>query len=253
MVTLKKLKALAPFCKIVGDETRGWRATSAVTHALESAARNFAVKWWGLWPIDCFVVMPDHIHLLIRIKDTGDQMALGSIVNHLMRAFARAYWAALSASRGMPEPNTSRASGGGASCSGGPVRHIFEKDWHDWIVLKRGQLAAFTRYIRENPKRAWLRQANRQFFGKVNEIDFLGRKWFLYGNAAILNLPVLKPFKCSRKLVEGDERWLGFLAEAERRQPSNAELYARCHEMGDLVVEGLGNENNIEYDKHQII
>ena len=32
--------------------------------------------------------------------------------------------------------------------------HPFERDWHDWIVKKEGQLAAFTRYIRENPYRA---------------------------------------------------------------------------------------------------
>ena len=43
--------------------------------------------------------------------------------------------------------------------------HPFERDWHDWIVKKDGQLAAFTRYIRENPYRAWLRRQNRQYFG----------------------------------------------------------------------------------------
>jgi hypothetical protein len=36
--------------------------------------------------------MPDHIHLLIRIKDTGDQMPLGSYVYQLMKALAVEYW-----------------------------------------------------------------------------------------------------------------------------------------------------------------
>lgn len=56
-------------------------------------------------------------------------------------------------------------------------QHLFEFDWHDWIVKRDGQLAAFTRYIRENAERSWLRKSHREYFQCVSEIDFLGRKW----------------------------------------------------------------------------
>lgn len=75
----------------------------------------------------------------------------------------------------------------------GGVRPVFARDWHDWIVKKDGQLAAFTRYIRENPERAWLRQQNRQYFGRVAKARFLGRDWFAYGNLAIAECARIGP------------------------------------------------------------
>ena len=70
-----------------------------------------------------------------------------------------------------------------------------------------GELVAFTRYICENSARSWLRKSHREYFQRVNEILFLGRKWYGYGNAELLKLPVLEPFRCSRKWAEGGEEW----------------------------------------------
>ena len=115
MVTLKRLPELAAFSRISDEaEPQGGCRTgpppqngpapqnaqgrpcylieNEITKAFARVIREFAAKWWGLWPIDCFVIMPDHIHLLIRIKDTGDQMPLGSYVYQLMKALAAEYW-----------------------------------------------------------------------------------------------------------------------------------------------------------------
>ncbi len=85
---------------------------------------------------------------------------------------------------------------------------VFERDWHDWIVKKDGQLAAFTRYIRENPERSWFRQQNWQYFGTVRKVSFLGREWYAYGNLAILELPVLIAVKGHRATKPGSARGL---------------------------------------------
>ena len=173
-------------------------------------------------------------------------------------------------------------------------------------MKKEGQLAAFTRYIRENPERAWLRRQNRQYFGKVRKVSFLGREWFAYGNLAILDLPMLMAVKGHRATKPGTPEWNALVESCSRigpggagvgtfmsplekecgnaiakaggkwivlspegfgerwhpprekerfcaegrmlflslwpsmeRQPQRAELYQRCHEMGDIVVEGL--------------
>ena len=196
---------------------------------------------------------------------------------------------------------------GMGAASSAPIPPVFERAWHDWIVKKDGQLAAFTRYIRENPERAWLRRVNRQYFGKVRKASFLGREWFAYGNLAILDLPMLIAVKghratkpgmpewnvlvdscarigpggagvgtfmsplekeCGNAIAKAGGKWIvlspegfherwhpprekeRFCAEGRMlflslwppmdRQPQNAELYQRCHEMGDIVVEGLG-------------
>lgn len=104
----------------------------------------------------------------------------------------------------------------------GGVRPVFARDWHDWIVKKDGQLAAFTRYIRENPERAWLRQQNRQYFGRVAKARFLGRDWFAYGNLAILDLPVLKAVKGHRSTKPDSPEWAALVAECARIGPGGA-------------------------------
>ena len=99
---------------------------------------------------------------------------------------------------------------------------VFELDWHDWIVMKPGQLDAFSRYIRENPRRAWLRRENRQFFTRPGKMTYAGREWFSYGNPALLDLPVLEPFRCSRSWPENGPEWRETLARANRIGPGGA-------------------------------
>ena len=212
------------------------------------------------------------------------------------------------AQSGAKQGATAEQGGAKDACgaSGRSVAPIFSRDWHDWIVKSDGQLDAFITYIRENPARSWLRKSHREYFQRVNEIDFLGRKWYGYGNAALLGLPVLEPFRCSRKWAEGGPEWCEAVARASRlgpggagvstfmspcekacghalglaggrwivlspegfgerwhpsrqyerfcaegrmlflslwpamtREPTKAELYDRCHLMGDVIVDGL--------------
>ena len=77
---------------------------------------GFVAKWRCLAPIDCFVIMPDHIHLLIRILDTGDQLPLGSYVHKLMRALAFEYWRVT----GHPPQGS---CGGGCGATGRPAQN----------------------------------------------------------------------------------------------------------------------------------
>lgn len=307
MVTLKRLDGLLPLSAIVAP---GRCQMSAITRAFVHVIRCLHEQVTGLCPIECFTVMPDHLHLLIKIagevegktlsfRSTGK--TLGFYVEELSAALSRAYWEVCAkagdvrAKRLVLEARETNR-----------FAPVFSPDWHDWIVKCEGQLAEFTRYIRENPGRSWLRASHREYFQRVNEVEFLGRKWYGYGNAALLKLPVLEPMRYSRKLVEGGAEWNAAVARAERigpggagvgtfmspcekacghalglaggrwvvlspegfgerwhpgrqyerfcaegrmlflslwpamaREPTRAELYARCHQMGDIVVEGL--------------
>ena len=100
MVTLKRRKGLRPFCEITKvkeppKDAKGrprYLIANELTEAFSRVISEFHTKWWGIWPIECFIIMPDHLHLLIHIKDTGDQMALGKYVYQLMKALAVEYW-----------------------------------------------------------------------------------------------------------------------------------------------------------------
>ena len=245
MVTLKKLPDIGEFSRILASDdppsdNRYIEQTSIHT-AFSRIIRTFAGKWRGIAPIECFAIMPDHIHLLLKIEDTPDRLALGKYVYQIEKALAREYWelrahgSARAKLSGAAEPADGSALAPlraaqerllhGASPSAprpGPPAPIFEREWHDWIVKKDGQLAAFTRYIRENGMRAWRRQRNRRFFTTVRDIDFAGRTWHAYGNAELLDLPVLEPFRCSRSWAEGGPEWSEAIGRAERTGPGGA-------------------------------
>jgi len=303
MVTLKRNEGLEAFSEIVAP---GECLLNAITRSFVGVIRGFHEVWRCIEPITCFSVMPDHIHLLIKIRNVENRVTLPKIVWQLKRHLERAYWEVAGGAAASSTLTAGDAKSGAASRADG--FHVFEQKWHDWIVKTDGQLAAFTRYIRENPRRHWIRASHRENFRRVGELKFLGRKWFGYGNAAILDLPVIEPFRCSRKWREGGEEWQEAIARAERigpggagigtfmspcekacgnaiakaggrlivlspegfgerwhpsrklegfcaegrmlflslypemaRQPTRKELYDRCHEMGDVVVEGLCN------------
>ena len=242
MVTLKKLPGIGEFSRIIASDDppsdNRYLEPTPIHTAFSRIIRGFAGKWRGIAPIECFAIMPDHIHLLLKIEDTPDRLALGKYVYQIEKALAREYWDRT----GSPEPDgtgpatLAGAAGaeeaeGGESVAGavpsapdpaGPPPPIFAREWHDWIVKKDGQLAAFTRYIRENGMRAWRRQRNRRYFTTVRDIVFAGRTWHAYGNAELLDLPVLEPFRCSRSWAEGGPEWSEALARAERTGPGGA-------------------------------
>ena len=234
MVTLKRLKGLAAFSEI---GPKGL-VENELTRAFAAVIRAFPTQWRCCEEISPFAIMPDHLHLLIKIRATPDRVALGVLVNQLAKALRTVYWQVIAADATMgrtPTPGHSAEKkpgligdagqierGGSAGCASAQPRDIFEHDWHDWIVKKEGQLAAFRRYIRENAARARERRAHAQYFGRVSEVAFLGRRWFAYGNHALLDLPVLMPFKGHRATAEGSHEWNALLTEAERIGPSEA-------------------------------
>ncbi len=232
MVTLKKRPGVPDFSTLAPSgappprDDRGrecWLLANGITRAFARTIRGFAGKWRGIAPIEHFIVMPDHLHLLLKIEETPDRLPLGTYVFQLEKALAKALWEVVGKGGGTvaAPPNTDAAP---ASVSGraATVPPVFERTWHDWIVMKRGQLAAFTRYIRENPKRAWLRRENRQFFTRPGTLAFAGRHWFSYGNPALLALPVLEPFRCSRSWTADGPEWREALSRAARTGPGGA-------------------------------
>ncbi len=309
MVTLKRLaggeafSAVSPGGELVANE---------ITRAFRGIFAAFAAKWRCVESLTPYVIMPDHIHFLVKLKKADRQLSLTRLVSILRRDLTRAYWGALerapaklqtAAALVWPDRAPARSPAPAAAAAPAPLPPVFERDWHDWIVMRKGQLAAFNRYIVENPSRAALRRANARYFRRVGKVSFLGREWFAYGNPALLDLPALIPLKGHRATRPNTPEWNALLATASRigpggagvstfmsplekacgnaiaraggawvvlspegfsprwhpprqkepfcargrmlylslyeattREPTNAELYARCHEMVDLAL-----------------
>lgn len=221
MVTIKGAQSAPGKTAFSRISEKGEIVPTAVTMAFERVIRRFHEKWYCIEPIRYFVIMPDHLHLIIRMRgDVEKRVSLSVVVRQLMKELAR--------SVGESSLGTMRQNPG-CDCKiakpvlqGSLCEPIFEFEWHDWIVKKEGQLAAFRRYIAENPARAWARHANRRFFTTVKSVSFAGREWKAYGNLAILDLPVIEPFKCSRKWAKDGEEWREAIGRAERIGPGGA-------------------------------
>lgn len=203
LVTLKCKRGRQALSEIVAP---GRCKLNATTRAFVNCIRNFHLGCRAIEPIECFSVMPDHVHLLIKIKEEnlrgttqGERMRLETIVSLLMQALEGLY-----------------------AETTGAREEVFEVSWHDWIVAREGQLKAFTRYVRENPKRAWVRRENRGFFSQVRNVRFAGREWFAYGNTALLELPVVEGFRCSRRWEPEGAEWREAVTRAERIGPGGA-------------------------------
>lgn len=245
MVTLKRLPGRQALSAIVEP---GRCEMNPTTRAFVNCIRNFHLGCAAIEPIECFSVMPDHLHLLVKIREQIGARLVGDPAPAGGAAGGAACGAAAGAACG-----AAAGAAGGAACGASPTsraptplrletivellmqalegryrettgirEQVFAAAWHDWIVAARGQLAAFTRYIRENPKRWWLRHVNRRYFTQVGRLLLGGREWFAYGNPALLERPVIEPFQCSRKWAKDGAEWLGALARAERLGPGGA-------------------------------
>ena len=304
MVTLKREAGFPPFSQVIGDAARHYLEPSELTWLFANIIKTFHSTWFCIEPITCFSIMPDHIHLLIKLRATEPRVSLAVIVRMLMRTLEKAFFAWHA---GHAEELRGEGKRGAVARSAG--QHLFAFEWHDWIVARDDHLAAFTRYIRENPARSWLRRQHAAYFQRVNALSFLGRTWYGYGNPELLKLPVLEPFRCSRHWSEESPEWRAALARAQRlgpgcagvstfmspcekacghalglaggrwvvlspegfgerwhptrlherfcaqgrmlylslwpamaREPTKAELYHRCHEMGDCIMAGLAEQ-----------
>lgn len=315
MVTAQRLEGFQPLSSIVAP---GRCQMSDITKAFVYVLRHYHERVPAIEPIECFSIMPDHLHMLIKIAGQCESgtlnfssagIPLPLIVEGILAALSRAYWEVL-AKAGNPEAKLV-VSASRQKTKSFAFPPVFAPAWHDWIVKKEEQLAAFTRYIRENPERSWRRKTHRVYFQRVSEIAFLGRKWYGYGNDQLLGLPYLMPMIYSRQIKDFMPEWSAAVEAAGRigpggagvgtfmsplekacghaiglaggrwvvlspegfserwhpgrkyephcadgrmlflslypamdREPTDAELYRRCHEMGAIVTQGLSHTIN---------
>ena len=237
MVTLKRTKGQKDFSVLKESYEQ-----NTITRLFTDIIKTFHETWRCIEPISCFSIMPDHIHLLIKIKQVDDRVSLPVIVRLLARKLEKAYFSLGGASSGktLTVEKVSIDDGKSFAVDRSADQHLFEFEWHDWIVKREGQLETFTRYIRENPERAILRKANRKFFGKVRKVSFIGREWFAYGNLELLKLPGLIAIKGHRATKENSADWKRAIEYASRIGPGGAGVSTFMSPLEKAAANALG-------------
>lgn len=219
-----------PFSAISPD---GRIVPNAITEAFEKEIASLPQQWPYVESLSPHVIMPDHLHLMVKLGRPGAApAALGTVIAQLKKRLREAYWGVVGGAAGAALQDQGFARAAPAAS----LPPIFAPDFHDWIVKKDGQLEAFRRYILENPERSARRRANRQYFTQARQIEWRGATYWAYGNEALLDLPVIVAIKGHRKPAgaagaalqdlgasaapRGTRDWL--LAAAERIGPGGA-------------------------------
>lgn len=124
-----------------------------------------------------YVVMPDHVHILLRIHDR-----LPKHIGQYVRWFKYqcSNLAALPASKG---------------------HTLFASEYHDRLLTRRGQLAHMARYILDNPRRLALKRANKDLFRIRQHVKIGGIFCTVLGNIFLAEHPQCQVLQCSRKLT----------------------------------------------------
>ena len=145
-----------------------------------------------------YVIMPDHVHILLRVHDR-----LPKHIGQYIAWFKIKCTDACSALTGGPVSGTMRP---------------FAPDYHDRILKGKNQLSHMVRYIQDNPRRLALKRANKELFRIQQDIPLNGIACTTLGNMFLADYPLKQVVQCSRRMTQAeiDELKAQCLAQAEQ-------------------------------------
>lgn len=181
---------------------------------------NMLPKHYPQVQIIQYMVMPDHVHLILRVKERlPETFPLGNIVAAWKHACGKAF-AAMSApscdlkaatpdggqvaSVAIADMVSSRPSGKEAFRSPS-YRRLFSEGFNDSILTGKGQLQHMIAYVRDNPRRLLLKRQYSPFFTIRRGITVVGQTFDAVGNMALLQRPLLA-VHCRRRWTEGEQQ-----------------------------------------------
>lgn len=169
-----------------------------------------------------YVVMPDHLHILIRIKSTLERH-LGRVVGGFMGGCTT-----VARKAGLIAREDS----------------LFTEKFHDRIVCRAGQIARLVNYINDNPRRMLIKRMHPELFRRYLHIRIGEREYAAYGNIFLLKHFDLLPVRIHRRWSPGefDEYERGCMAQIENGAvPVSPFIHRREKTIRDKTVDCGGS------------
>ena len=172
-------------------------------------------------------VMPDHLHVVIQVLEPMPK-SIGEVVRSFKSActswFKREYFCSGNNARGVQELDgeMDRQTRGVQEMEGrlvqfcrifatcGSIWEYMPAGYHERILHCDGQLDRMIRYVKDNPRRLWLKRHNPQLFRLRNDllwvftdVDGNSRTWKFraLGNMFLLDFPQKQHIQCSRSVT----------------------------------------------------
>lgn len=129
-----------------------------------------------------YVIMPDHVHILLRVHDR--------LPKHIGQYIA---WFKI------------KCTDACSALTGGPVSETmrpFAPEYHDRLLKGKNQLSHLVRYIQDNPRRLALKRANKDLF-RIRQNQLIGTiQCTVLGNIFLIEHPLRQVLQCSRRLTQ---------------------------------------------------
>lgn len=176
-------------------------------------------------------IMPDHIHLLVRVSGTmAEGKHLGMVIRGFKTGCTRAWWRwqdetglggetpNTAAKRGEATSTAATLGGEAPSTAAGTAQGtvadvpkasplgkeglrpvLFERGYHDRIINRPGMLENIKRYMEENPLRARIREECPQLMERQLHLWIGRREYAAFGNLFLLKYPIKEQVFFHRK------------------------------------------------------
>lgn len=174
MITMSKREEIPFFSKLLVNKNfiEPAKLVSAKYNPLGHVIRKSFDDFKGKYPkigIAQHVIMPDHIHFILQIKERLEEH-LGRYIGRLRfmikdRAISEGW---------VPVETPS----------------LFKKGYNDQFLNEKRSLKVLINYVRENPYRLWVKKTNPSFFS-LKEIVINGEVCRIYGNEELLKHPFI--------------------------------------------------------------
>ena len=162
--------------------------TIALTPVGELVAKEIenipSYKQAGNIEIYRYVIMPDHIHILLRIHER-----LPKHLGQYIRWFKRMCTVCCQ-QLGVIPPSTHET--------------LFAPEYHTRTLSGRGQLNHMARYIADNPRRLSLKRANPDLFRIRQDMRIGETSYAALGNIFLADHPQREALQCSRALTQAE-------------------------------------------------
>ena len=152
-----------------------------------------------------YQLMPEHFHGILQIHDTLPKgWTLGKIIRGWKSVCSQAYWSSSSpvapSSSSPAAPSSSSPAATKKSQSNSP---LFTLGYNDRPLLSKGQLDGWIAYLRDNPRRRWLKQLFPDRLRKV--YDFAAgeskTRYTAVGDTFMIKYPDRQQVRCHRNLT----------------------------------------------------
>lgn len=163
-------------------------------------------------------IMPDHLHIVLWVKEQIP-FPIGEIVRGFKIGCTHAYWETLHINVQTSNAYSNNHSAENIDTIEAPSKlSLFERGFHDRIMLRGGQLKNMVKYVHDNPRRLALRRANPDLFRIHQQVERAGLTFTTLGNQFLLDYPLKAVLQCSRSLSQSeiDERKADCLWKASK-------------------------------------